>query len=501
MARFEVFIPAATPEDMNMTLRVTADTWMAALKVGLKKIGDNSGLPQNVLCDIQDDESIHVTDPRNNRVFRIATIPEVSNPGVGVILPTPNWMAAPSDPVPPSDEALREMARVAAERAEQEKAALARALAEKEAAEKAAAERAAADRLAAEKAAAEKAAAEKAHQEQLAAERAAAEKKVADLTAMLAQAQADKTAAEARAAKDSGAHAAAKALEEKAAQEKAAADRAAAEKAAAERAAQEKAAQSRAAAQKAATDKAAADKAAVDKAAAEKAAAEKALADRASADKARADKDVSAALKAPMPIPVKIVEVDNQRSPPPAVIGRLSKTPNVSESNKLEEILADLFERTPEMFGKSQADALYFMLDLAMEKIPSESGSFYVADLNRRDLGFAAVRGPKASELLALKLRVPMGKGLVGFCAQEGVAVAISDAQRDRRFFKEISQRLGYETKSMITTPVIYENRTLGAIQLINKSGSTTFNAAELSVLHYLAHQAAIFLEAQDAAK
>ena len=506
MARFEVFIPAATPEDMNMTLRVTADTWMAALKVGLKKIGDNSGLPQNVLCDIQDDESIHVTDPRNNRVFRIATIPEVSNPGVGVILPTPNWMAAPSDPVPPSDEALREMARVAAERAEQEKAARARAHAEKEAAEKAAAERAAADRLAAEKAAAEKAAAEKAHQEQLAAERAAAEKKVADLTAMLAQAQADKTAAEARAAKDSGAHAAAKALEEKAAQEKAAADRAAAEKAAAERAAQEKAAQSRAAAQKAATDKAAADKAAadkaaVDKAAAEKAAAEKALADRASADKARADKDVSAALKAPMPIPVKIVEVDNQRSPPPAVIGRLSKTPNVSESNKLEEILADLFERTPEMFGKSQADALYFMLDLAMEKIPSESGSFYVADLNRRDLGFAAVRGPKASELLALKLRVPMGKGLVGFCAQEGVAVAISDAQRDRRFFKEISQRLGYETKSMITTPVIYENRTLGAIQLINKSGSTTFNAAELSVLHYLAHQAAIFLEAQDAAK
>ncbi len=501
MARFEVFIPAATAEEMNMTLRVTADTWMAALKVGLKKIGDTSGLPQNVLCDIQDDESIHVTDPRNNRVFRIAQIPEISNPGVGVVLPTPSWMAAPSDPPPTNDAALREMAVVASKRADEEKAALARAAAERASAEKAAAEKAAAERRAAEMAAAEAEAAELAAQEKAAAEQAAADQAAAEAAAKMAKTFVDKTAADSRGAKDAGSRADAKAMEEKAAAEKAAADRAASEKGAQKKAAAERAANARAAAEKAAAEKKAAEKAAkekiaAEKIAAEKAAAERAIAERATAEKATADQAMSEALRAPPPI--KIVEVDNQRSPPPAVIGRLSRTPNAAEAGQLEDVLSELFERTPEMFGKEQADALYFLLDLAMEKIPSESGSFYVADLNRRDLGFAAVRGPKAGELVALKLRVPMGKGLVGFCAQEGVGVAISDVQRDKRFYKEISQRLGYDTKSMITTPVIHDNRTLGAIQLINKNGSTSFSASELSILHYLAHQAAIYLEAHE---
>jgi adenylate cyclase len=165
----------------------------------------------------------------------------------------------------------------------------------------------------------------------------------------------------------------------------------------------------------------------------------------------------------------------------------------------VEEVLIELFDKTPAIFQKKRDDALYFLLDLAMEKIPSDSGSIYLADLNRRDLGFAVARGPKARELLDLKLRVPMGRGFVGFCAQEGVAVAISDAQRDPRFFKDVSARLGYETKSVLTTPIIAGGRTLGAVQLLNKQGSTSFTHAEVSILHYLAHQAALYLEAHDA--
>ena len=35
MARYEVFIPAASPDELNLTLRVSAASWMAALKLGL----------------------------------------------------------------------------------------------------------------------------------------------------------------------------------------------------------------------------------------------------------------------------------------------------------------------------------------------------------------------------------------------------------------------------------------------------------------------------------
>src|SRR6266542_1163692 len=74
MPKFEVFIPAAPPEQpFNLTLRVDADTWLAALKVGLQKICGAQVAP-NILCDVKDDESIDVTDPVSGRVFRIAQV-------------------------------------------------------------------------------------------------------------------------------------------------------------------------------------------------------------------------------------------------------------------------------------------------------------------------------------------------------------------------------------------------------------------------------------------
>jgi hypothetical protein len=460
MARFDVFIPANEEDGVDLTLRVTADTWMAALKVGLKKIGDASGVPKNVLCDIQDDESIHVTDPRTNRVFRIAQIPEVSNPGL-VNAPKGSWMEPPGDS--PPDKA-------AAERAVQERALQ----------QRAAEERAAAEKLA-QRAAEEQAQAARAAEERAAAERAAAENAAA--VARLAAA---------RAAED---QAAAKAEEDRKAAERAAGERAAAEKAASEKAAQARltaekaAAESRAAEARAAAEKAASEKAAAEaRQAAAAAEREKAEQQRAQAAKARPP---SARLKPP---PVKVVEVARPKVPPPPQIGRTESDGGAA----LEDVLAELLERTPELFQKQGQEALYFLLDLAMEKVPSDAGTVYVADLNRRDLRFAAVRGPKAAELLALNLRVPMGKGFVGFCAQEGVAVAISDAQRDRRFFSEISQRIGYETKSMLTTPITLHGRTLGAIQLINRKSTSSYTPSELSVLHYLAHQGALLLEARE---
>ena len=515
MARFEVFIPASEPDGMNMTLRVTADTWMAALKVGLKKIGEAQGMPKDVLCDIQDDESIHVTDPRTNRVFRILQIPDVSNPGLApAAAPKGPWMSAPADPhpaapaaaateqttvpeIPAPTQAELEAAlaaqktadKLAAQRAEAARKAHERAQADKAAAEAAAAERAAAEaQAAAEKAAAAKAAAEKAAAAKAAKERAAKEVRLTEELAV-----AERVAAKAKAERDASdqATAAQKAADQVAAGK--AAEKTAKARAAAERAAVE----AQAAAEQAEADQAAHEQAAADKVNAERVAqmARAAVASQTEKSLPPARKPASGSHKAKQhPITIKVV--DKPKVPPPAQIGRLQ--PSVADTQQVEETLSELFERTPALFEKPMADALYYLLDLAMEKVPVDSGTVYVADVNRRDLGFAAVRGPKAKELLALKLRVPMGKGFVGFCAQEGVAVAISDVQRDKRFFREISDRIGYDTRSMITTPIILHGRTLGAIQLINKKGSSSFSQAELSILHYLAHQGALLLEAAE---
>jgi GAF domain-containing protein len=151
--------------------------------------------------------------------------------------------------------------------------------------------------------------------------------------------------------------------------------------------------------------------------------------------------------------------------------------------------------RVQEVFDfADRKGAMGFLLDLAMEKVPCESGSVYRADISSRDMSFAAARGPKADELLAMDPRIPVGTGLAGFTVEEGVALAISDAHRDPRFFKTISEKLGYECRSIITVPVQLEGQVMGAIQLINRKSGTTFGEADLSILNYLAHEAGEYL-------
>ena len=71
MPRFEVHIPGAKPDDLTVTLRVDAPNWMQALKTGFLKLGEAGLVVHNVLVDVADDGSLHVTESTSGRVFRI----------------------------------------------------------------------------------------------------------------------------------------------------------------------------------------------------------------------------------------------------------------------------------------------------------------------------------------------------------------------------------------------------------------------------------------------
>ncbi len=157
-----------------------------------------------------------------------------------------------------------------------------------------------------------------------------------------------------------------------------------------------------------------------------------------------------------------------------------------------DEILAELFERAGEAAGLDRDAALGFLLDLAMEKVDAEAGSVLLArGAAGRELEFVVARGPRAKELLALRTRVPVGVGIVGFCTRENVCLAVSDAEKDPRFHRAISEALGYPTRSLLCAPIARKGQVLGAIEVLNRRGGMPFGSAELAVLAYLAHRAA----------
>ncbi|MEE2960486.1 MAG: GAF domain-containing protein [Myxococcota bacterium] len=163
------------------------------------------------------------------------------------------------------------------------------------------------------------------------------------------------------------------------------------------------------------------------------------------------------------------------------------------EARPIEDILGELFSKVQDIYTcSSLQDASQFILQLAVESIPVESGAVLIADINEADLSFLSASGPKAEEIM--DFRIPIGEGIAGFCAQEGVALAVSDVSRDERFFAELTESVGYEVQSLLCTPAQRTGRTYGVLELVNKRSGSSFSVEDLNVLAFLAHEYTSYL-------
>src|SRR5271163_3637764 len=98
MPRYEVHIPGVAPDGLTVTFRVDAPNWMQALKTGFLKLGEEGFVVHNVLVDVADDGSLHVTEGGSGRVFRIRelTEDEAASAKVKVPVPLPDDSSAPT---------------------------------------------------------------------------------------------------------------------------------------------------------------------------------------------------------------------------------------------------------------------------------------------------------------------------------------------------------------------------------------------------------------------
>ena len=365
MARFEVFIPAVDPGSFDVTLRVDALNWMQALKTGFHRLGEQGLVPQNVLVDVQDDGSVHVTDGASGRTFRIRELsdsevaltkikPKPTPIGTPVVAPEPAALPPTPAMVDPTSQTLGP---------EPPLVGIGRTVSDP-------------------------------HRTSGA--------NVPPLTPL------EKTAL-------------------------------------------------------------------------------------------RPDRPMGMSVPRPTPLSTPRVilppthELEASPKPPVGPIGR--RRPVKSPAAQMEDVLAEVFDRVQGVYQRGDASVgLGYLLDLAMEKIPVEAGSVFSSELVSGDLRFLVVRGPKAEEILKANIVIPAGTGIVGFCAVEGVSLGLSDVQKDPRYYRGVSDRVHYETRSILCSPVIAAGRTFGCMELLNRRESPVFNEFEVGVLSYIAHQGALFL-------
>ena len=164
----------------------------------------------------------------------------------------------------------------------------------------------------------------------------------------------------------------------------------------------------------------------------------------------------------------------------------------------VQEAIAAVFDATQDLYMETSLSAQHVadkLLDIALAHIPAEAGTFYLADVNGHALTFAAVRGPKADALKRSGMTVKVGQGIIGFCAQEGVCLVVADIQKDPRFLASIAKSINYQPKDTLCASAEKDGRLWGALQLINCSGSEGFDASHMEVLRFIGLTAAAMLE------
>ncbi|CAF0769042.1 unnamed protein product [Rotaria sordida] len=66
-------------------------------------------------------------------------------------------------------------------------------------------------------------------------------------------------------------------------------------------------------------------------------------------------------------------------------------------------------------------------------------------------------------------IRFPMDKGIAGYVAATGKTLNITDAYSDERFNRDIDQKTGYKTKTILCMPIMIQGNVIGVVQMVNK--------------------------------
>ena len=110
-------------------------------------------------------------------------------------------------------------------------------------------------------------------------------------------------------------------------------------------------------------------------------------------------------------------------------------------------------------------ELLNIVMTKAEEVMEAEASSVFLIDKSKKELYFITARGEKGKE--AKEIRVPMGKGIVGWVAEHGRPLLVPDVKKD----------------------------SIGVSEVLNKKGNRHFNENDLELFEALGHQIAIAVE------
>jgi GAF domain-containing protein len=136
---------------------------------------------------------------------------------------------------------------------------------------------------------------------------------------------------------------------------------------------------------------------------------------------------------------------------------------------------------------------LQSIVDVARAIFGAEASSIFLYDEETDELVFEAVSGQGGDSLVGT--RFPSSTGIAGFALVTRQQLVVDDLASDARFSRERAESTGYVPNSIVASPLLHDERTLGVLSVLDHHPERPFGVAELELLSRFSTQAAIALD------
>ncbi|PIP38456.1 MAG: Fis family transcriptional regulator, partial [Desulfobacterales bacterium CG23_combo_of_CG06-09_8_20_14_all_51_8] len=120
----------------------------------------------------------------------------------------------------------------------------------------------------------------------------------------------------------------------------------------------------------------------------------------------------------------------------------------------------------------------------------AKASSLLLLDQKTQKLYFKVTTGTQKDKMK--NFEISLGQGIVGHVAETGQPLLIEDVTQDKRWYRNISDEIGFKTRSILCVPMKVKDNVIGAIEFINKAEGGSFQQSDLELLNVFADVAAL---------
>ena len=135
-------------------------------------------------------------------------------------------------------------------------------------------------------------------------------------------------------------------------------------------------------------------------------------------------------------------------------------------------------------------ELLELIIDTATRMVQAKASSLLLLDKKTKKLRFKVATGEKGEEVM--KFEVNLGQGIAGFVAETGEPLLIPDVSKDPRWYKEISESVGFETRSIACVPMQANGEIIGVMEIIDKEDGSPIRNEDMITLTVFAELASV---------